>query len=239
MPEIDDIAALWGQLDGAPEFVAARENSVYHCRIDGQSVALRLHRPGYQSYAAIQSELRWCARLADLGFPCPRPVVSDDGSYLRSVHLGGHASVVSWLDGAAIGAGDTRLQGSEAEQAALYHAVGALLAALHQATDVIQTEDLQRGSWDADTLLGEAPIWGRFWENPTLTRAEADLLLRTKARAYDLLVRQETIDAGLIHADPLQENILATPAGLALIDFDDGGFGYRAYDLGEIGRAHV
>ncbi len=37
---------------------------------------------------------------------------------------------------------------------------------------------------------------------------------------------------GLIHADLLQENILQNNDGLWLIDFDDGGYGYRGFDLG-------
>jgi Ser/Thr protein kinase RdoA (MazF antagonist) len=44
--------------------------------------------------------------------------------------------------------------------------------------------------------------------------------------------RMAAHDAGLIHADLLRENILRGPAGLALIDFDDSGFGPRLYDLG-------
>lgn len=89
-----------------------------------------------------------------------------------------------------------------------------------------------RPAWDADALVGDTPLWGKFWENPTLSEAEADLLIEAKARAYETLMTMDTVDAGLIHADCLQENILSTPAGLALIDFDDAGFGYRGYDLG-------
>ncbi|MEM6728071.1 MAG: phosphotransferase, partial [Pseudomonadota bacterium] len=139
---------------------------------------------------------------------------------------------VSWIEGRAIGTSGQALQGTDADLHALYVGVGALIAALHDATDAVLTDDIQRPAWDADALLGEEPLWGRFWENPTLTEAEAEILLRAKARAYDMLVDMEGADAGLIHADCLQENILATPAGLALLDFDDAGFGYRTYDLG-------
>ncbi|MEL6914453.1 MAG: phosphotransferase [Pseudomonadota bacterium] len=232
MSDLADIAALWGNVEEPPTLVAARENRVYSCTIDGQKLALRLHRAGYQSRMAIESELRWMSRIADLGFPCPRPVASDDETYLRAVHGGQYASAVTWLEGRAIGAGDRALEGTDEELRALYAAVGALIAAFHDATDAAETEDIQRPAWDADALLGEEPLWGRFWENPALGASEQELLLRVKARAYDALVDMEAVDAGLIHADCLQENILATQAGLALIDFDDAGFGYRAYDLG-------
>lgn len=232
MSDVIEIARLWGDVAAAPELIAARENTVYSATIEGERRALRVHRAGYQSRMAIESELRWMARLADVGFPCPRPVPSSDGTLLRAIHGGSYVSVVSWLDGPAIGSSSVPLPGSEGEITALYSQVGALIAAFHDATDAVETDDIQRPAWDADALLGEEPLWGRFWENPTLTQAEQELLLRAKSRAYDTLIAMEDADAGLIHADCLQENIMATPAGLALIDFDDAGFGYRHYDLG-------
>ncbi|MEM9852827.1 MAG: phosphotransferase [Pseudomonadota bacterium] len=232
MQELSEIAGFWGSVEEPPRLIAARENRVYEARISGARVALRLHRAGYQSRMAIESELRWMARLAEIGFPCPKPVASSDGSFLRAVQGGQYASAVSWLAGRAIGQSGEELAGSDAQLRALYASVGALIAAFHDATDAILTDDIQRPAWDAEALLGEEPLWGRFWENPTLSSSEAETLLRAKARAYDQLVELEEADAGLIHADCLQENILATPEGLALIDFDDAGFGYRDYDLG-------
>ncbi|MEL6550845.1 MAG: phosphotransferase [Pseudomonadota bacterium] len=239
MSDLAEIAGLWGDLEDPPALVAARENRVYSCTIDGQKIALRVHRAGYQSRMAIESELRWMSRLADLGFPCPRPVASGDQTFLRAVHGGQYASAVTWLEGRAIGAGGRELPGTDEELRALYAAVGALIAAFHDATDAVETDDIQRPAWDADALLGEEPLWGRFWENPTLDGSELEILLRVKAQAYDELVDMNAVDAGLIHADCLQENILATPAGLALIDFDDAGFGYRAYDLGTAMVQHL
>ncbi|MEM1235548.1 MAG: phosphotransferase [Pseudomonadota bacterium] len=232
MSDIAEIAVLWGEVEEAPQLIAERENRVYSARIGGKRLALRVHRAGYQSRMAIESELRWTARLAEVGFPCPRPIVSSDGTFLRAIHGGRYASAVSWFDGGAIGSSGTVLDGTDAELTALYAGVGALIAAFHDATDAADTQDIMRPAWDADALLGEEPLWGRFWENPTLSAEEAELLLRVKARAYEALVALDGADAGLIHADCLQENILATPSGLALIDFDDSGFGYRPYDLG-------
>ena len=48
-----------------------------------------------------------------------------------------------------------------------------------------------------------------------------------------MLARHEAegADFGLIHADVLRENVLIHEGRLSLIDFDDSGFGFRAYDL--------
>jgi Ser/Thr protein kinase RdoA (MazF antagonist) len=90
----------------------------------------------------------------------------------------------------------------------------------------------QRPSWDADAFLSDAPRWGRFWDNPTLTTAESAALLtaRDAARA-DLAAAPET-DTGLIHGDILRENVLAAGDALWLIDFDDSGWGFHISDLG-------
>ena len=39
------------------------------------------------------------------------------------------------------------------------------------------------------------------------------------------------LDYGLIHADPVRENIMFDGTDLYLIDFDDAGFGFRLFDL--------
>ena len=232
MPDIADIAARWGAVDIQPRLIAQRENAVYEAVINGQRLALRQHRAGYQTQAAIESELRWTSRMASAGFPCPVPVAALDGRLLQVLPDGSYASAVTWIDGQAIGEGGVELGGSSEKQVALYSAVGALIAACHNATDEAKTDDLHRMAWDAEALMGNEPVWGRFWENPTLTTKEAERMLAARARAHEILTALDAPDTGLIHADCLQENILKTKDGLALIDFDDGGFGFRAYDLG-------
>ena len=40
-----------------------------------------------------------------------------------------------------------------------------------------------------------------------------------------------SLDMGLIHADLVRENVLVNGSDLYFIDFDDGGFGYRLFDV--------
>ena len=40
-----------------------------------------------------------------------------------------------------------------------------------------------------------------------------------------------TLDFGLVHADLVPGNVLVDNNALRLIDFDDGGFGYRLFDV--------
>ena len=215
----------------APVLIAQRENAVYRVTRHGTAFALRLHRPGYQSHTAIVSELRWTERLAEAGFPCPRPIPTLDGRDLVAMDGGGIASLVSWCDGTPIGASGRAWDGTAEAHCALYHRVGRLIAHLHRTTARTQTSDITRPAWDTEGLLGDAPFWGRFWENPTLTGAEADVLIQARDDARAWLV-QAQFPIHLIHADALQENVLDGPNGLSLIDFDDSGYGFAAYDLG-------
>ena len=236
---LEDLArealAAWGGAEGAPQLVTARENVVFEARLrGGPRVALRLHRPGYQSRAGVESELAWIAALAGADLPVAAPVPARDGA-LTAAAGGRVASCTLWLEGAPVGAADRPLAGGDrAAQIRLMQEIGALAAALHEATDALTLPaGFVRPHWDEAGLLGEAPLWGRFWEAPVFDPAGRALLAAARAAARSALVafRAGDADFGLIHADLLRENILAGPRGLQLIDFDDAGFGFRLYDL--------
>ena len=233
----DAAAQLWGAV-GAPRLVTVRENAIYEIALPGgERAALRLHRPGYQSLGAIRSELWWMKCLADAGVSVPRPVQTPDGRLVAEAG-GRAASVVSWIDGAQIGDGTTPLEADEVAVTARYRALGRLVAEMHDATDALTPPpDFERLHWDRHAYVSDDPLWGRYWENPALEPEERDLLLAARREADDALARHEAegADFGLIHADVLRENVLAHDGHLSLIDFDDAGFGFRAYDLATAG----
>ncbi len=224
----------WG-VDMTPRLIKNRENIVLEAvGPDGQRAALRLHRPGYQSDDAIRSELWWAEALVASGMEVPQPIRTMDGAVLAT---GGPrvASLVTWLDGEPLGEGGVALAMDPDTQAELHEALGAELARLHVVSDQMErTDAFQREVLDLDALLGDAPAWGRFWENASLSDAEVALLLRCrdKLRAEIGAHTQAGGDFGLIHADALRENVLVLGNEVRLIDFDDGVFGYRMYELG-------
>lgn len=225
----------WGRVAAPPRLIKARENVVFEVKFaDGRHGALRLHRPGYQQRAAIEGELDWCAGLARAGFPVPAPLATLEGGWTCTAgdRL---ASCVGWMEGAALGDAGRPLAGSAEEQARLYFDVGRLIGRLHAATDGLPAgTGRARPAWDEAGLLGEAPLWGRFWENPAFGAAERAEIEEARAQAARRLavLRANGGDFGLIHADVLRENILVREDGLALIDFDDSGWGFRLYDMG-------
>jgi Ser/Thr protein kinase RdoA (MazF antagonist) len=207
-----------------------RENQVCEMALpDGTRAALRLHRAGYQSPAAIRSELWWCGALARAGLPVPAALPTPEGALLVALPDGRHASAVRWREGEALGEADRPFARPLPQVLDLYHALGALLRRLHAATDALTLPpEFTRPAWDRDGLVGEAPFWGRFWDHPAASPDQRAVLIR----ARDALRERLGGPVGLIHADVLRENVLVDGSALSLIDFDDSGWGYRLYDLG-------
>lgn len=218
---------------GAPRLLSHRENAVYEITLPGGArAALRLHRKGYNRSDEIAAELTWTSALSKAGFPAPGAVRTSDGAQIVVLQDGTQATVVDWVAGAPIGAGGVALAGDLTQQRALYRDVGGLLARLHEVTDRLNLpETLPRRRWDVAGFLGSAPTWGPYLDHPSLTPAEADLLVKASAQARAILEARSDLDFGLIHADGLRENVFRTADGLVLIDYDDSGYGYRLYDI--------
>jgi Ser/Thr protein kinase RdoA (MazF antagonist) len=224
----------WGGSVGPPRLVKNRENIVFEVRLpDGQHAALRLHRPGYQSRASIEAELRWMQGLAGAGLPVPVPVRTSSGALVHEA-AGRMVSLVSWLEGAPLGAAERPLDGSARDQADLMRRLGRLIARMHNLTDAMDLpQDLDRPRWDAQGYLGDAPLWGPFWANPAFTADELADVQHARSAAFGRMTALSTsgADFGLIHADCLRENVLVEGGEMKLIDFDDAGWGFRTYDL--------
>lgn len=220
----------WGMADAACTFVAGRENQVYRVTGAAGDFALRIRRPGLRSLDELRAELAWLAAMDRAGLSVPRPLPSVSGSLLETV-AGHHADMVGWLTGRPLGHGRLPLQLDDAP--AVFRTLGETMARLHLASDAFRpTRGFTRPKWDVDGLVGEAPLWGRFWANPTLDAETRALLVGFRAEARATLGRiAETLDYGLIHADLVRENVLIDGTDLRLIDFDDGGFGFRLFDV--------
>ncbi len=223
------------------ELVKYRENAVFSARRpDGQRIAVRVHRHGYHSDAALWSELHWMGEIgcsAEVDVP---PVLSAADGRLHvlvthdAVPEPRQVSVLGWLSGSPIGTSESGADLDDAAAAELYLQAGRIAGVLHaHAVSMDLPAGFTRHAWDEAGLVGPDPLWGRFWESPTLTREQRDLLQQARIAAQEdlTLFGKHANNYGLIHADFVPENLLHEAGRLKLIDFDDAGYGWHLFEL--------
>lgn len=230
----------WGMSDASFSFVAGRENQVFKIVSQHGQFALRIRRPGLRQPDELHAELAWLDALYHAGLSVPRPCLSAQGRFLEEIAQY-RIDMVSWLPGTPLGTSRAPL--TIDKPAVIFSHLGQIMAQMHIASDEFindvgnsdqhnKPSGFTRHSWHIEGLLGEAPVWDRFWDNPTLDLATKTLMtdFRTAARTH-LTALSDSLDFGLIHADLVRENILIDQEAIHLIDFDDGGYGYRLFDI--------
>ena len=162
------------------------------------------------------------------GLQVPKPVASGDGSIL--VNSNGYSiDLLTWLYGRQLGVTGEPLD--LLDRQSTFYSIGETMARIHLASDNwLLPEDFERNKWNQNGLIGENPVWGKFWENTYLTQQQQTLLLQVREKAQSIL-HDCNIDYGLIHADLIHENILLDNSKIQFIDFDDSGFGFRLFDV--------
>jgi len=146
-----------------------------------------------------------------------------------------YAGLLEWVDGTTLA--EEIAAAADADFACQrFAALGGIMASIHdQAAGWSVPADFRRHAFDADGLMGEQPFWGRFWESPHIDARERRRLAALRDRIHDLLRNDARLadDAGysLIHADLHPHNVIVDGSRLHVIDFDDAGFGWHAYDF--------
>jgi Ser/Thr protein kinase RdoA (MazF antagonist) len=208
------------------------ENATY--RVDDPdrgTTVLRVHRPGYHSRPAIESELDWLAALRTEGVVRTADVVAavDGSRIVAAQHPDGEtrdAVMFEWMPGT---------EPAQESLVADFERLGSIAARLHRHARGWQRDaGFTRLVWDYDTSLGDRGHWGRWQDGPGLGPAEVGQLRRLADALRDRLQRFGTGPDrfGLIHADMRLANLLVDGPDVAVIDFDDCGFGWFMYDLG-------
>lgn len=205
------------------------ENHTY-CADDGaRRLVLRVHRAGYHTRTEILSELDWIAALYDAGtVVTAQPVARVDRERLSFIERDGQKHCVSAF---------SFLEGQEPKVGhhltARFEELGTINARLHQhAKAWTRAVGFARKRWDFDLMFGENPIWGdwraAYDRNEDIALLEGlEARLRSNLEAYG-----DSPDRfGLIHGDLRVANLLDDDQRLAVIDFDDCGFSWFAYDF--------
>lgn len=199
---------------------------------DGQRWALRIHRDGYHSKAAIASELAWLMDLRNSGVVVtPRPVKGLNGEIIQEVShpalaVPRYVVLSDWETGSEPGIGQNLIKPFEI--------LGEVTARMHEhARKWRRPSFFTRFTWDFETSLGEEkPHWGRWRDGMGVGPAEAKLFGRTVDVIGNRLgsYGKGNERFGLIHCDLRLANLLIDGDAVKVIDFDDCGFGWYMYD---------
>lgn len=214
-----------------PTLINISENATY--RLDdpaaGGRWALRIHREGYHSRAAIASELAWLAALKDAeAASVPTPLRGRDGELIQSVRLDGieqprNVVLFDWEAGAEPATNDVAGFERLGETAARMHA---------HVRSWTRPPWFERHTWNFDTSLGATPHWGRWRDGMGVTPEIAEVLDETVALIGRRLARLGTGPDvfNLVHGDMRLANLLMDGGTVKVIDFDDCGFSWFLYD---------
>jgi Ser/Thr protein kinase RdoA (MazF antagonist) len=224
-----------GHPDTSAELLTVSENATFLvCDPDAGPSVLRVHRLGYHTEQEISSELAWMDALrAEAGVRTPQVLPAADGR--RVVTVSQHATPrhcvrFEFLPGTEPGgeAGGP-LTGQHFEE------LGEITARMHRHARIWPRPPwFTRFHWDYPAAFGARPRWGRWQDGIGVGPAERQLLGRLDAVLRRRLVAfgQGPERYGLVHADTRLANLLVHGGSVAVIDFDDCGFGWYLYDLG-------
>jgi Ser/Thr protein kinase RdoA (MazF antagonist) len=228
------------QLDVASlTLISQSENTVFRVETDQhETYALRLHRPGYHSLVELESEQLWTRALADGGIAIPKVEPTEHGKYYveessDTEDTSRVVGLIQWLPGTPLSA-VLADHPSAAELQRTYFALGALIARCHLASMVwTPPAGFVRHAWDHAGFVGDAPFWGRFWELTSTTQKNRSHLrdIRNAVSLHLGALPKTSENFGMIHADLHADNVLRYNDVLYVIDFDDAGYGWHAFDL--------
>jgi Ser/Thr protein kinase RdoA (MazF antagonist) len=216
-----------------PILINLSENATY--RIDDVSssrrYAMRVHRDGYHSKAAIASELAWLQALRRDGVVItPVPVAGANGDLIQVVPHPAmsrprHVVLFEWESGAEPTEKD-HLNNK-------FRTLGDVTARMHRHSLAWRRpEGFERQTWDFDTSLGSTPRWGSWRDGMGLDSEKERLFGETVALIGRRLHRfgKAPQRFGLIHCDMRLANLLMDGDTVKVLDFDDSGFSWHLYD---------
>lgn len=239
-----EVSAGWGLDPGRTrlKLIAVSENATFRVDVGGSPYAvLRVHRPGYVDPGQIRSELQWVQALGegtDIRVPAVLPLTDDSLvlTFSRNETDGAPADEAPWhVVAFAFIRGEVLEDIIETlpDPASYYRRIGATTATFHdQSQSWARPQGFDRFQWRVEDMLGETSRWGD-WRGADLTGEQLAVLEEAEQAALEHISELAPGDSGwgLIHADLRPSNIMIHQDVLAVIDFDDCGYGWLLYDF--------
>jgi len=229
---LDQVLPQYGLVPSRVQFLTHFENTTFRITAQGQDYLLRLHRPGYNSPAAIRSELQWLAALSqETDLSVQVPVATLSGDWLASAQMEGlptarYGTLLSWQAG----------RHSRKCQPRHLRQLGQLAARLQaHARHWTPPTGFERRSWSGAAFLRlhDTQLWQQ------IPQRQRGLYREFCAYFQTAEAQLGTDNQLLLHADLHLGNVLFRQGQICPIDFDDCGFGQRIYDLAVVLYPHL
>ncbi|MFD7011095.1 phosphotransferase enzyme family protein [Rhodococcus jostii] len=208
------------------------ENATYLAELDGERSVVRVHRPGYNSLAEVESELAWMESVrSDSAIRTPAVRLAGDGNSVVAIEHAGETRLVDVFE---------FIPGISAEDACSgisFSDLGAVTASLHQHVQAwTPPAKFVRFRWDLDSMLGETGRWGDWRDAPNLTQSDCEVIETAERSVRERLLRFGTGAErfGLVHADLRMSNLIVRDGEIIVIDFDDCGWSWFLTDLAAV-----
>lgn len=217
--------------DATPRLINISENETYLVEGTNYKAILRMHRIGYHSKRAIESELKWSAALRrDSGIQTPHVIAGRNNELIQTITPDvlppQYAVLFEFIEG--------EHPNEDQDLVPAFHNLGALAAKTHlHSINWDRPQDFERLSWDLDSVFGLNANWGDWRDAPNVSNDIRRILERVERVIIHRLTAfgQNEDRYGLIHADMRLANLLIKDDDTRLIDFDDCGFGWFLYDF--------
>lgn len=195
----------------ARQEVLQADASKHYTRLSGGPRPALLMRTPTAEY--LEAFLRVARHLESLGVPAPGVIGVEPGTHTALVQDLGAASMAGALDAGA-------------EPAPLYFDAARSLVALHAAPPPPGLP-----AWDAPAMIRATQATFCDWWWPAVFGGACPAETRQAlAAALDAMLAPFA-GQGFVHRDYFPANLIPTPRGMAVIDFQDAATGHPAYDL--------
>ncbi|MCF6344812.1 MAG: phosphotransferase [Devosiaceae bacterium] len=223
---------LWHGLNGGKAtLINLSENHTFRIDMpDASKHIIRVHRPNYQTFAAINSELMWLKALKNgTVLNLITPLVGINENLVQQVK-----TMSGNISHAVRFAFEKGQEADDEKDEHLFSDLGRFAAICHNHVQQWETpKGFSRPIWSEGAILDRDGLWGDWRSAPNVNGEVRAVLEQLDFRLREQLKEYGTCSKhfGLIHADMRLANILVYNNTSRLIDFDDCGFGWFAYDF--------
>lgn len=228
----NEALALWDLPgDTSARLINVSENATYLVEGGDRKAVLRIHRENYHTHRAIECELAWMAALnREASVSTPGVIPARNAEVIQTGQVDGlprrYMVMFEFVEG--------HQPDESHDLVGPFEELGGIAARTHlHSMGWERPEPFERLTWNLRTVFGANPTWGRWRDAPNLDGEMLQILTRVE----DTVTRRLTLFGtepnryGLIHADMRLANLLISPTGTRLIDFDDCGIGWFLYDF--------